>query len=53
MEAAAPPPPKVRSNAGIPPEIYARELKRFSNFLDGDFDPSDFPLGAPIVRKGW
>jgi len=53
-EAAMPSaPPKGRNNAGVPPEIYAREVKRLSNFLDGDFDPNDLPIGAPIVRKGW
>jgi len=52
MEAATPPPPKVRSNAGISPEIYARELKRLSDFMSGDFDPDDLPTER-IKRKGW
>jgi len=52
MEAATPPPPKVRNNAGVPPEIYAREVKRLSNFLDGDFDPEDLPI-ENIKRRGW
>jgi hypothetical protein len=49
-----PPMPKVRSNAGVPPEVLARELKRLNNFLDGDWDPSDGPIryrGKP--HGGW
>jgi hypothetical protein len=51
---AAPPPPqpKVRSNAGAPPEVYARELKRLYSFLDGDWNPDDSPL-RPRRRYGW
>ena len=52
MEAATPPPPKVRSNVGVPPEIYAREVKRVANFLSGDFDPDYLPVDN-VRRKGW
>jgi hypothetical protein len=47
--APAPPQmPKVRSNAGVPPEVLARELKRLNSFLDGDWgDPKDHPLRYP------
>jgi len=51
---AAPPPPqpKVRSNAGVPPEVYARELKPLNSFLDGDWTPDDSPL-RPRRRYVW
>jgi hypothetical protein len=53
----APPPamPKVRSNAGIPPEILALERRRLQRFLDGDWgDPSDGPIPYPRRnRTGW
>jgi hypothetical protein len=45
-------PPKVRSNAGVPPEVYARELKRPNSFLEGDWNPDDSPL-RPRRRYGW
>ena len=47
--------PKVRSNAGIPPEVLARELKRLNSFLEGDWsDPQDHPLRYPRDnRNGW
>jgi hypothetical protein len=51
MEAVmTPPPPGVAAyhNAAL-----CRELKRFSNFLDGDFDPEDLPLYPQVKRKGW
>jgi hypothetical protein len=57
---AAPPPeppamPKVRSNAGIPPEVLASELRRLKQFHDGDWGgPDDGPIlyhGKP--HGGW
>jgi hypothetical protein len=42
--------PKVRSNAGVPPEVYARELKRLNSFLEGEWNPDDSPASAQALR---
>jgi hypothetical protein len=44
--------PRVRSNAGIPPEIHARATKQLNSFLDGDWEPGDGPL-RPRRRYDW
>ena len=59
MPSAPPEPPRVEplsySNAGVPRVVLERELRRYRNFLDGDWgDPSDGPIPYPRRnRNGW
>ena len=47
--------PLSYSNAGVPRVVLERELKRYRNFLDGDWgDSSDGPIPYPRRnRTGW
>ena len=59
MPPRPPEPPRVEplsySNAGVPRVVLERELRRYRNFLDGDWgDPSDGPIPYPRRnRTGW
>ena len=46
--------PLSYSNASVPRIVLERELKRYRNFLDGDWgDPSDGPIRYGRGRSGW
>src|SRR5262249_15104674 len=57
--APAPPPPPTPapagppSNAGIPPQIHARELRRLARFESDEYSPEDAPLRYGRGRTGY
>src|SRR5262249_47552182 len=44
---APPQPTGPPSNAGIPPQIHARELRRLARFESDEYSPEDAPLRYP------